>query len=78
MTGRENTPTNPPKPDRRLKPARGQRLSVHDLMARWGVGYDFVTERVRKGEIVALRIGRLYRFTIEAVEAYERDHSTAA
>lgn len=77
MNKREESHSKPPKTDRRLKPPRGQRLSVHDLMARWGVGYDFVTERVRKGELVALRIGRLYRFTLEAVEAFERANSTA-
>lgn len=66
------------KPDPRHKPARGERLSIRDLQDLWGVSRDLIDDLIRRGELPAIRVGRLWRVTREAAEAYERDHSTTA
>jgi excisionase family DNA binding protein len=48
------------------------RLSVAQVAASWGCSKKHVYNLVNRGELPAIRIGDLYRFRREDIEAYER------
>jgi excisionase family DNA binding protein len=47
-------------------------LTADELAARWKVPTSQVYRQAREGKVPAVRIGRYYRFSIAAIEAYER------
>ena len=48
-----------------------QLLTAEQLADRWQVKKSTVYLRTREGSIPAVRIGRLYRYRLQAIEQYE-------
>ena len=46
-------------------------LNRHELATRWGVSIQSIIRLVRKGELKETRIGRLCRYRLADVEAFE-------
>lgn len=59
----------------RKKPSRPaastRHLDIPALMERWGCSYDYVWQRLRRGEIEGMRLGRGWRISPESVERAE-------
>lgn len=51
-------------------------MKTADVAARWDCDRSTVTARARSGELVGMRIGTDWRFSVAAVEAYERRHTS--
>ena len=47
-------------------------LTADDLAARWQVPTSQVYRLTRGGELAVVRLGRYYRYRLEAVEEFER------
>jgi excisionase family DNA binding protein len=48
-----------------------QLLTAQQLAERWQGSLDQVYRLTREGEIPALKLGRLYRYKLEAIERFE-------
>ena len=46
-------------------------LTSEQLAERWSIAKATIYAHTRNGSIPAVRIGRLYRYRIEAIRAYE-------
>ena len=46
-------------------------LTADDLAARWSVDRSLIYKLTRRGSLPAVRLGRVVRYRIEAVEAFE-------
>ena len=57
----------------------GQLLTAEQLAKRWQVPASHVYRLTRQGDIPAVRLGRYYRFRLDAIEAFEKsfDNHTA-
>lgn len=53
-------------------PSSAALLTAEELAARWKVPTSQVYRQAREGNVPTVRIGRYYRFSIVAIEAYER------
>jgi excisionase family DNA binding protein len=51
----------------------GRLLTAEDLAARWQVKTSHVYRLTREGVLPAVRLGRYYRYRLEAVDKFERD-----
>lgn len=51
-------------------------LTTAQLAERWSCDRTTVTARARSGELVGMRLGTDWRFSLAAVEAYERAKSS--
>jgi excisionase family DNA binding protein len=49
-----------------------QLLTAEQLAARWQVKPSTIYSLTRRGAIPTVRLGRLYRFRLAAIEDYER------
>jgi excisionase family DNA binding protein len=49
----------------------GQLLTADDLAERWLVPKSHVYRLTREGKIPAVRLGRYYRYRLDAIEAFE-------
>ena len=58
--------------------ASGQLLTAEQLAERWQLKPSQIYRLTRLGEIPAVRLGRYYRYSLEAVEAVERGETKAA
>lgn len=47
-------------------------LSTTALARRWGVSPTAIRAMIQRGELAALRIGRIYRIPMATIEAHER------
>lgn len=56
----------------------GRLLTAEELAERWQVPKQQVYRLSRDGCLAVVRIGRYYRYRVEAVEAFERDGGAAA
>ncbi len=52
--------------------------TIKTLAARWSMSPESVRQRILRGELAALRIGKLWRIRAAVVEAYEREAETRA
>lgn len=48
-------------------------MTAEDLAARWQVPKGHVYSLTRRDEIPTVRVGRYYRYRLDAIEAWERD-----
>jgi excisionase family DNA binding protein len=48
-------------------------LTAAEVGARWQVPASAVYRMTRQGRLPTVRIGRYYRYSIEAIRAFERD-----
>ena len=46
-------------------------LTVEQLAERWQVPKDFIWRRTREGRIPRVKIGRYYRYRLDAIEQFE-------
>lgn len=49
----------------------GQLLTAEDLAERWQVPKSHVYRLTREGRIPAVRLGKYYRYRLDAIEAFE-------
>lgn len=56
----------------------GGLLTPDALAARWSVGRAHVYRLTREGRLPVVKLGRYYRYRLEAVEQFERGGGTAA
>jgi excisionase family DNA binding protein len=56
----------------RMNGEAGQLLTAEQLADRWQIKSSTVYALTRKGSIPTVRLGRLYRYRLSAVEDYER------
>jgi excisionase family DNA binding protein len=50
-----------------------QLLTADELAARWQVSKDHVYRLAREGRVPTVAIGRLYRFRLSSIEAWESE-----
>ena len=50
----------------------GQLLTADQLAERWQVPKSHVYRLTREGQVPAVKLGRYYRYRLEAVEEFER------
>lgn len=55
-----------------------QLLTADELAKRWQINPAHVYRLTRAGAIPAVRLGRYYRYRLEAIEAFERDGGVSA
>ena len=48
-------------------------MTADDLAERWQVKPSHVYRLTREGRIPAVKLGRYYRYRVDAIEAYERE-----
>jgi excisionase family DNA binding protein len=53
-------------------------LTAADLAARWQVEKGHVYRLTRTGQVPTVRIGRYYRYRLEAIESFECKNEKAA
>jgi excisionase family DNA binding protein len=53
-------------------------LTAEELAARWQVEKGHVYRLTRTGQVPTVRIGRYYRYRLEAIESFERKNEKAA
>lgn len=51
-------------------------LTAEDLATRWQIKPAHVYRLTREGKLPAVRLGRYYRYTVDAIEDFERDGGT--
>lgn len=51
-------------------------LTADDVAARWQTPRSTVYAQTRSGALVAVRLGRYYRYRVEDVEEFERHGAT--
>ena len=49
-------------------------LTAEELAARWQVEKGHVYRLTRTGQVPTVRIGRYYRYRLEAIESFERQN----
>lgn len=49
----------------------GQLLTADQLAERWQVPKSHVYRLTREGEVPAVKLGRYYRYRLDAIEAFE-------
>jgi len=59
-------------------PGGGLLLTAVDLAARWQVKPSHVYRLTREGSLPAVRLGRYYRYRIDAIEQFEHGGGLAA
>ena len=65
---------SPPEPIVAPNVSEAARLLTPEQLAdRWSIAKATIYTHTRAGKIPAVRIGRLYRYRLEAIEEYERD-----
>ena len=52
-------------------------LTAVDVAGRWSCSAGYVRKLARRGDLPGLRLGSDWRFSLAAVEAYERRHTSA-
>jgi len=52
-------------------------MTTAEVAERWACDPSTVTARARSGALIGMRLGTDWRFSMAAVEAYERAHTTA-
>lgn len=62
----------------RLGASARRLLTAEDLADRWQVPKSHVYRLTREGVIPAVRLGRYYRYKLEAIEAFERNGDGSA
>lgn len=63
---------------RRTRPTQtAQYLDIPAVMVRWGCSYDYVWQRLRRGEIEGMRLGRSWRIALAEIERAEVAMRTA-
>ena len=50
---------------------RSQLLTADELATRWQVPKNHVYRLTREGKIPAVRLGKYYRYRLDAIEAFE-------
>jgi excisionase family DNA binding protein len=50
----------------------GQLLTAEQLAERWQVAPAHVYRLTRQGDMPAVKLGRYYRYRLDAIEAFER------
>lgn len=55
----------------------GQLLTAEQLAERWQVPMSHVYRLAREGRIPVVKLGRYYRFRLDAIEAFERGETAA-
>jgi excisionase family DNA binding protein len=55
-----------------------QLMTAEQLAERWQVSVEQVYALSRKGDIPALRLGRYYRYKLEAIERFENGEDSTA
>lgn len=58
-------------------PAADQLLTADQLAARWQVPRSHVYRLTRDGQVPTVRLGRYYRYRLDAIEAFEVDLTQA-
>jgi len=58
-----------------LAPSARCLLTAEDLAARWRVPKSHVYRLTREGAVPAVRLGRYYRYKLEAIEAFEGEET---
>jgi len=53
-------------------------LTAEELAARWQVAQAHVYRLTREGTVPAVKLGRYYRYRLEAIESFERQSEKAA
>ena len=53
-------------------------LTAEELAARWQVEKGHVYRLTRTGQVPTVRIGRYYRYRLEAIESFERQNEKDA
>ena len=53
-------------------------LSPQEVAERWHVGKAHVYRLTRQGHLQAVKLGRYYRYRLEALEEFERQGGTAS
>ena len=66
-----------PLPDAAV-PSVNALLTAEDLAVRWQVPVAQVYRLARDGRVPAVRLGRYYRFRLEAVQTFEESGGTGA
>jgi excisionase family DNA binding protein len=51
-------------------------LTADDLAARWSVDRSFIYKLVKRGDLAAVKLGRVVRFSLEAVDDFEARKGT--
>jgi excisionase family DNA binding protein len=61
----------------KTKPATTEQtaLSLRQIAAEWGVGYDHLFNLVQSGKLKAFMVGRAWRVKRTEIARYERDNS---
>lgn len=54
----------------------GQLLTAEQLATRWQVPVSQIYRLTRDGHVPAVRLGRYYRYSPAAIEAFERGETT--
>ncbi len=54
----------------------GQLLTADQLAQRWQVPKSHVYRLTREGQVPAVKLGRYYRYRIDAIEAFETSDNT--
>lgn len=52
-------------------------LTPQQLADRWQISYKHVWRLSREGKIPSIRLGKYYRYSLAAIEEFEREHGTA-
>jgi excisionase family DNA binding protein len=53
-------------------------LTADELAVRWRVKVSHVYRLTRGGELPAVKLGRYYRYRVDAIERFERDGGVSA
>ena len=51
-------------------------LTTADVASRWSCSAGYVRKLARSGRLVGMRLGSDWRFSLDAVEAYEQRHTS--
>jgi len=54
----------------------GQLMTAEQLAERWQVATSHVYRLTREGQIPSVKLGRYYRYRLDAIEAFETDTTT--
>jgi excisionase family DNA binding protein len=64
--------------DRAGEPAAGGLLTAGEIAARLGVKPGWIYRQSRAGRIPTVKLGRYYRYQLEAIETWLAEHENAA
>lgn len=58
-------------------PGHGRLLTADELAERWQVAKGHVYALTRRGQIPTVKLGRYYRYRLEAIEEWEADRESS-